>query len=163
MFVDHLDPRGFYHIEHERDGVVLDAFDIHNGITNVGRNGMLDAFFNVGSQASTFYIGIVDTNSFTAFSAADTSAAHSGWIEFDDYNGTLRGVWGQGAASGQTVTNGSVLTFTFNATGVIQGIFVITDGTKGGNIGLLWSTASFNTTLNVQSGDILRVTYTVTI
>ena len=53
------------------------------------------------------------------------------------------------------------MVYNFTGNGAVQGVLVISDGTKGGTIGILWSTAAFNAVLNVLSGDQLRVTYTI--
>lgn len=160
------DLKGTVNYELYRGGKLLQARSVPNGITNGAKNALLDAWFNGGSSSgSIWYIGLVDESTYTSFATTDTMDSHSGWTELTSYtvggNGLLRGTWGQGSASGQAVTNGTAVEFDFTATGIVQGIFAVSDGTKSGNIGTLWSTASFNAPLNVESGDQLRVTYTV--
>ena len=153
--------RGKYTIQHIRDGKVLSEFDVDNGIVNVGKNKLLDVMFGAVAAISPWYLGLVDNASFSAFAAADTMASHAGWIENDDYGEATRPEWTEGAAASQSITNATAVTFTMNATATIKGIFVTSVDTKNGTTGTLWSTAAFNSTVAVQNGDLLKVTYTV--
>ena len=66
------------------------------------------------------------------------------------------------AAASQGVTNGTTSDFTMNATATIKGLFLNSDSTKSGTAGLLFSTAAFSGgNQSVNSGDTLKVTYTV--
>ena len=110
----------------------------------------------------------MDASTFTQFQATDVMTSHTGWAEFSSYtvsgNGTNRGTWSQGSAAAQAITNASPVTYDFtgfSGTASVQGIFVVSDPAKTGTAGLLWSSASFLAPLSVQSGDQLRVTYTV--
>jgi hypothetical protein len=92
---------------------------------------------------------------------ADTMASHVGWTENQDYSETVRQDWLPGAASSQSITNGSAATFTINGTATLGGIFVTSSGLKGGTVGTLWSTANFASDLSVVSSDVVKITYTV--
>jgi hypothetical protein len=52
--------------------------------------------------------------------------------------------------------------FVFNATKTIYGAFLISNSTKGGTTGTLFSAARFATAKSVESGDELLLTYTFT-
>jgi hypothetical protein len=163
--VDLLDPRGVFHIEHIRDGEVIAEFDVKNVVCNAAKNDLLNVYFNRTSTQAGWYIGLVDNSTFSSQSANDTSSSHSGWTEFTNYdigsNTTHRGTWGQGSPSGQQITNSSPVVYNFDGSGTIWGIFVISDITKGGTIGILWSVAPFGAPIPVLINDNLRVTYTI--
>lgn len=158
---DIFHPRGKFHIQHIRDGVILQEFDVDNGITNGGKDSLLNVYFNSASQITTWYVGLVDNASFSAFAAADTISSHAGWIENQDYDEATRVSWGSGSSSGQSITNATADTFTMSATKTIKGIFLNSVSTKGGTTGTLWSTAAFGSTVSVNDNDLLKVTYTV--
>lgn len=158
---DVLDPRGRFKVEHIRDGNVIGVYEFPNGITNAGKDSLLNVYFHSATQITTWYVGLVDNSGFSAFAAADTASSHSGWTESQDYGESTRVSWGMDASSGQSITNSTADTFTMNATKTIKGIFVISNSTKGGTTGTLWSTAAFGSTVSVNSADLLKVTYTV--
>jgi hypothetical protein len=167
---DAVGPKGIIKYELYRGGKLLVAPTLApNGVANLAKNTLLDMWFNGGAgSGSAWAIGLVDQSTYTAFQATDTITSHSGWTEFTSYtvsgSGTTRGNWAQGAAAGQAVTNPSPVVFDFagiTGTATVQGIFVVSSITKGGTDGLLWSSASFLAPLTVQTGDQLRVTYTV--
>lgn len=155
--------KGHYKMEHWRDGQLLQEYEFDNLIVNVGKNSLLDVYFNSGTQiaSSSWYFGVINDSGFTNIQAADTMASHAGWTEFTGYTQTTRPLWGQGAASGQQVTNGSPIVINVNATGTIRGGFITTQNTKGGTTGTLFSAAQLATALPVNSGDEIRFTYTV--
>jgi hypothetical protein len=135
-----------------------------NGVVNLALNDVLNVYLRNTAATANWYIGLVDNASFTGFAAADTVAAHSGWVENTNYSNPTRVQWSPGAASNQGVTNS--VTADFNMTPVspvtIKGLFLCSDNTKGGTGGLLFATAAFtggNQTVN--NGDTLKVTYTV--
>lgn len=168
---DGLAPKGFFGYELLRGGKILvPRTFVRNAVTNTAKNRMLDGWFNAGTieTNTTWSIGLVDGGTYTAFQVTDTMTSHTGWEEFTNYTvggvGTNRGLWSQGAASGQAVTNASPVAFDFTGitgTATIQGIFVVSNITKNSTSNLLWSTAAFLSPLAVENGDQLRVTYTV--
>lgn len=156
-----LNMKGKWVVEHVRDGVVINEFECPNGIVDAGMNALLNVMFDSGSQITAWYIGLIDNASFSALAAGDTASSHAGWIEATAYSESVRQTWTAGSASARSITNSSTVNFSINSTKTIYGIFVISDSTKSGTTGTLWSTAAFGTTVSVQSGDSLRVTYTV--
>jgi hypothetical protein len=129
-----------------------------NGIVDEGIDMLLEAGFNSGTQSGDWYIGLIDNSPAPTLANGDTLASHAGWTENSDYAGN-RPAWGEGTASGRTITNATTADFVMNATVVIYGIFVGDQAT--GTSGTLWSTAAFSSTASVTSGDTLKVTYTV--
>lgn len=133
-----------------------------NGVTNNALNDVLNVYLRNTAATANWYIGLVDNTSFTGFAAADTIASHAGWIENTAYSNSNRVQWSAAAASSQGVTNTTTCDFSMSGSATIKGLFLASDNTKGGTAGNLFSTAAFsggNQTVN--SGDTLKVTYTV--
>jgi len=156
--------KGKFHVEHWRDGEMLSKQDFTNLITDIGKQQLLNIMFESATQITTWFIGLVDNSAWSAFAAADTMVTHAGWVELQAYNEATRNAWTPGAASGTgtvTITNGTAVTFTMNATHVVKGIFINSIGTKGGTTGTLWAETAFAATVAVNNADLIKVTYTV--
>lgn len=155
---------GTYRVEHWRDGKLINTLKGKNLITNAGKNSMLGIMFHADTQLTAWYIGLVDNASFSTFAVGDTMSSHSGWLESVAYSDSTRQSWGVGAASGQSITNGSAAVFNINVNStVIKGIFVTSISTKSGTTGTLWNGVAFSSNLSVNSGDQIKVTYTVSL
>jgi hypothetical protein len=154
---------GKWRSEHWRSGKLLDVYDTHNDITTPAKNSLFDTMFNAATQigASSWVAGLIDNSGFTGYNASDTMSSHTGWTEWTSYTQTTRVAWGQGAASAAAITNASPITFDINGTGTIRGLFITTVATKGGTTGLLWSAASYSSTVAVVPGDQIRSTYSL--
>jgi len=175
-----LNPRGRFQVEHWRDGRLIGQYAFPNGITDEGKDQILNTQFDAATQITTWYLGLIDNANFNALNDADTyddiDQAGNGWDEFSDYtdagNGdstTTRPVWNPDAAASQSISNGTVVVFDITATGTIKGLFLVGGGTAPENKGdhatgsTLWATALFDSgDVDVQNGDQLKATYTVT-
>jgi hypothetical protein len=149
--------KGSVHIEHyDRYGNIINEFDVLNGITNEGKNKILNDMFNGGTQTAnnSWFIGLIDNSGFSALASTDTMASHAGWTEFTTYSQAARVAWGSGSSTAQSTTNATPATFDVTGTGTIYGIFVTTNSTKGGTSGTMWSTAGFSAAVPVSSGDL---------
>lgn len=155
--------RGKWQLEHVRNGAVIGTQDFPNDITNQGKNSLFEIMFHDGTQiaSSSWFIGLISSSSYSALAAGDVMSSHAGWTELTGYTQSTRVAWGPGAAASQSITNASPATFDINATGTAKGVFVVSNSTKGGTTGTLWSTALFSADVPVANGDQLRVTYTV--
>ena len=167
-----LDPHGVFHVEHWRAGKLLKEFDCENGVTNEGKDALLDIMFHADTQITTWYLaplkdqtgaGIQDDDTYVAIGQAGDE-----WTESQDYTEGVRQAFVEGPASGQQINNsGNKAIFTMNATVTIDGIICVGGGTapttKGDNAGggTLWATALFAATVDVENLDELKVTYTV--
>jgi hypothetical protein len=143
-----------------RDG---DDFFLENGVTTPGCNYLLDVGFRAQSQLASWYAGLINASGFTSVSANDTAASHAGWTEFTGYSDSTRRQWSPGAASAGVLINATAMSFTINASGSVQGIFVISDNTKGGTSGTLWSTATEASPRTVTSGQAFNAIYELTL
>ena len=176
---DQLQPRGRFVVEHFRNGVKIGQYEFPNGITNEGKNKLLDVMFHAVSPVTTWWLGMIDNAGYTAQAATDTYAnigqAGNQWAEFTGYNdagngesSSTRPAWTVGAAASQASTNASPVVFDITASGTVVGLFLVggianahnkSDHAAGG---VLWATASFSTgNVPVNPSDQLKVTYTV--
>jgi hypothetical protein len=154
---------GRFVVEHwDRDETLKAIYEVPNGIVDVGLNHILDTQFNGGTPITTWYIGLVDNATFSAFADADTLSSHGGWDEFTSYTESNRVTWASDAAATRAVSNSTTADFSINATGNLKGIFVSSNNVKTtGNTGTLWATAAFSSVVATANGDTLKVTYTV--
>ena len=133
-----------------------------NSVTNAGLNSVLNVYLNAATQITVWYIGLVDVTGFTAFASSDTAASHAGWTEVTAYAAATRPAWTGTSSTAQSTSNSSTVNFAINATKQVKGIFFISENTKSGSTGTLFSTAAFTAgNQSVASGDTLQVTYTV--
>lgn len=134
-----------------------------NILVNVGLDYMLDvAIGGAGSQAqiNPFFIGLTDGTPTVA--AGDTHASHAGWVEVTAYSGTNRLDWAEGAASGQSITNASAVSFTMSATTTVGGAYLTEDQAHATTTGLLLAARAFTGgDQGVDNLDVLDVTYTI--
>lgn len=181
---DPLDPKGYFLVEHYRNGEKIGEYRTKNTIVNEGRNKLLDVMFHSATQITTWYIGLIDNDGVSApivsntYAAIRTSGSANNWDEMtagayeisgDD---TIRATWNPDAASGQEITNSTPLTFTITSTGdgmTVYGLFVCgghADCEDQGNYdasgGVLWCGTAFSgDPIPVLENDELKVTYTV--
>ena len=143
---------------HDKNGNLIGIYDIFNAVVTAGVNHILDVEFNGASQSSSWYVGLVGT--WTAFNSADTLAVHAGWLEATPYAGG-RPQWTVGGAAARAITNPVTVDFAITSGATLKGIFICDAAT--GTVGTLWSEAAFSLAANVNIGDILKVTYTLSI
>ena len=101
---------GRFNVEHwGADGKLISSQDFNNGITNLGKNFILDVMFNdqTAILQNSWFISIIDNAGFTALDATDTPSSHTGWTELEAYTEANRVAWGSGSASSQSTTNSS--------------------------------------------------------
>lgn len=156
---------GHYHVVcRDKYGNIKWEDDAYNLITNVGINDVLNEYIRGTTQTTAWYMGLVDNAGFTAFANADTASSHSGWAESIAYSNGARLQWSPGAASGQSITNGSSVNFSINATATIRGLFISSVATLSATTGILFSEAAFSGgNQSVNSGDTLQCTYTLSL
>lgn len=148
------------------DGQVKWEENLKNLVVNVGLKDMNDKYFSGSSYTATWYIGLYGAAASNTPAAGDTAASHAGWTEIVPYSNATRPAATFAAA---TTADPSVITnsaspsaFTINATATVGGAFLISDNTKGGSTGVLFSASDFAAPgdRSVASGDQLNVTYT---
>lgn len=165
--VGNLPIGGFFVVEcYGPDGKLKWEDKAENGVTDVGIASLLNVNFRSATQITAWYIGLVDNAGFVAFAAGDTAASHTGWSEVSSasYSQSTRVQWSPAAPSGGAIVNTTSADHSMvnSSTLTVKGLFVISDSTKGGTAGTLFSTAAFTGgTQAVNSGDTLKVTYTI--
>jgi hypothetical protein len=161
--------RGHFYVEHYRPNefgelLLLQILEIDNGITTVGLNYLLGGGFHSDTQITGWYLFPIDNTSYSALSSADTMGSHAGWIESAAYSESTRPSWGPGAASAGSILNSTPVVMTVNADSTaLVGMGVTSVATKSGTTGTLWATGLFGAVQNMNSGDVLKITYTVTL
>jgi len=153
--------RGEFKLEHFRNGKKIGECIAHNDVVNEGLDKILDIMFHGTTPISPWHVGLIDNDGFTSLSNSDTLASHAGWTEYTDYDGN-RKEWTEDAASSQSITNTTVVTFDIDTDSqTIYGIFLCS--VASGTTGTLWATAPLSGgTLAVNDGDQVKLTYTVT-
>ena len=180
-----LEPNGHFIVEHFRmnkeTGIreLIGKYEFPNGITDQGKNAMLNVKFNGATALTTWYLGLID-GAGEVLAATDTYDGigdTNGWAEFTDYtdaansdSAVTRPQWNPADSTAKQVINASVIVFDITATGLVNGVFVVAgpnaqtkgDSTASGNE--LWSTSSFSGgEVSVDNLDQLKVTYFVNI
>ncbi len=155
-------PGGMFDVEFSRNGKVFEKFDTHNLVVTQGKNSILDVYFGAATQITSWYMGLVTNSSFTAFAAGDTAAqigGSNGWTESTVYSGGARKAWTPAAASAGSITNTSVVTFNITSSDTLKGAFIVSS--SSGTSGKLWAEVAFPSTVPVNNGDDVKVTYTL--
>ena len=154
--------RGHYKVTcRNADGSVKWVDEFSNIIVNTGLDHVLDVTLDAGSQITTWYVGLKGSGTPVA---GDTSASHAGWSEVTAYSQATRQTWTGGSVTNQSINNsGAPASFTINSDStVIHGAFLISNSTKGGSTGTLFSAGNFASSKSLDNGEILEITVTFT-
>lgn len=144
-----------------KDGTPLWVEEIHNLVTTVGKNDVLNKYFKGSAYTAAWYVGLKGPG--TA-AVSDTMASHSGWAEVTGYSESVRPALTLGTVSGGSVNNSAAkATYSINATVTIAGAFLVNNSAKGGTTGELYSVGDFAAARTLASGDSLQVTITLTV
>lgn len=137
-----------------------------NLVVNAGLKDMNDKYFAGSAYTAVWYLGLYGAAASNNPAAGDTAASHAGWVEVTTYSNATRPVCTFGAA---TTADPSVISnsaspavFNINGTATVGGAFLISNNTKGGTTGILFSAADFQAPgdRSVANGDTLTLTYT---
>lgn len=150
----------------DKDGNLKWEAKSPNLVVNVGLKDMNDTYFTGSGYTATWFIGLYGAGSSNNPAAGDTAASHAGWTEVVPYSDATRPAASFAAA---TTADPSVITnsanpavFNINATSTVGGAFLISNSTKSGTTGVLFSASDFAAPGDrvVASGDTINVTYT---
>lgn len=151
---------GEYNCQIIRDGKVIDEWVEKNLVVNEGLNRLLNVMFNSAAQTATWYLGLFEGN-YTPVAGVTAATIAAASTETTAYTSTTRVEFAEATSTAQSTTNSaSRASFVFNAAKTIYGAFLISDNTKGGTTGYLFSAARFSAPKAVESGDELLLTYT---
>jgi hypothetical protein len=138
---------------------VIDEFEVENLVVNEGLNDLLNVYFNSGTQKPSWYMGLFEGN-YTPVATDTAAGIASAATESSAYASATRPAWTPASPASQSITNAaSRASFVFNATKTIYGAFLISNNTKGGTAGVLFSASRFASAKNVASADELLLTY----
>jgi hypothetical protein len=150
----------------DKDGVLKWDAESHNLVVNVGLKDMNEKYFTGSAYTATWFVGLYGAGSSNNPAAGDTAASHAGWTEVTTYSQAARpaATFGTSTTADPSVISNSAspASFSINGTTTVGGAFLISDSTKGGTTGILFSAADFASPgdRSVVSGDTLVVTYT---
>jgi len=150
---------------HDIEGNLKWSAEKHNLVVNVGLKDMNDKYFSGSAYTAAWFIGLYGAGASNTPAAGDTAASHAGWTEVTAYSQATRPAATFAAATTadpSVITNSaSVAVFSINGTTTVGGAFLISNNTKGGTTGILFSAADFQSPGDraVVSGDTLNVTY----
>jgi hypothetical protein len=148
------------------DGQVKWEESLTNLVVNQGLQNMNTEYFKGSGYTATWYLGLYGSGATNDPTANDTAASHPGFTEIVPYSNATRPAATFGTA---TTADPSVITnsaspavFTINATATVGGAFLISDNTKSGTAGVLFSASDFAAPGDraVSTGDTINVTYT---
>lgn len=147
------------------DGTVKWEVSKPNLVVNQGLQDMNTKYFKGSTYTATWYVGLYGAASSNDPTASDTAASHPGFTEVTPYSNATRPAvtFGTATTADPSVIDNSAVpaSFTINATATVGGAFLISDNTKGGTAGVLFSASDFVAPGDriVSSGDTLLVTY----
>lgn len=150
----------------DKDGNRKWEAESKNLVVNVGLQDMNTQYFKGVSYSAAWYIGLYGAAASNNPAAGDTAALHAGWTENTTYSNATRpaATFGTATTADPSVISNSAspASFSINGTTTIGGAFLISNNTKGGSTGILFSAADFQSPgdRSVVSGDTLNVTYT---
>jgi hypothetical protein len=150
----------------DKDGNIKWTAKSPNLVVNVGLKDMNDKYFSGATYTAAWFIGVYGAGSSNNPAAGDTAASHAGWTEVTTYSQATRPAASFAAATTadpSVITNSaSPATFSINGTTTVGGAFLISNNTKGGTTGILFSASDFTSPgdRSVVNGDTLNVTYT---
>lgn len=158
---------GVYKIEcFDKDGNLKWVAESNNLVVNVGLQDMNQKYFAGSTYSATWFLGLYGAGASNTPAAGDTASSHAGWTEIVPYSNATRPACSFGTATTadpSVISNSSsVAAFTINATATVGGAFLISNSTKSGTTGTLFSASDFSSPgdRSVVSGDTLNVTYT---
>ena len=150
----------------DKDGKLKWEVSTHNLVVNVGLQDMNTQYFKGSAYTAAWYIGLYGAGASTTPAAGDTMASHAGWTEAVPYSNATRpaATFGTATTADPSVIDNSAspASFTINATATVGGAFLVSNSTKSGSTGILFSASDFTAPgdRSVVSGDTLNVTYT---
>jgi hypothetical protein len=148
------------------DGQVKWEENLKNLVVNQGLQDMNTKYFTGSAYTAAWYVGLYGAAASNDPTAADTAASHPGFTEVVPYSNATRpaATFGTATTADPSVisNSASAAIFTINATSTVGGAFLISDNTKSGSAGVLFSASDFAAPGDraVASGDQINVTYT---
>jgi hypothetical protein len=163
---ENMSAKGRFIVEcFDKDGNLKWREDNENLVVNVGLQDMNTKYFSGSSYTAAWYIGLYGAGASNTPAAGDTMSSHAGWTENTTYSNATRpqAVFGTATTANPSVisNSASVAVFNINGTTTVGGAFLVSNSTKGGSTGTLFSASDFQSPGDraVVNGDTLNVTY----
>ena len=153
---------GEFWLERWRGDTLIKRYRAKNGLTTAGLNDALETLVRQGTLR-TWRIGLIDDTDFDEVDVADTMASHAGWTELTSYDEASRPLWGPAAVTGKLAVNSSSVAFTLSADASIKGLFLSSDGTKGGTTGILLCTGLFDDAAAMLDNEVAKCFYRISV
>ena len=154
---------------YDKDGALKWEAEEDNLVVNVGLQYMCGTALTSVTQVTSWFIGLYGSGATNSPAAGDTMSSHAGWTEVVAYSQATRPACTFATATtanpSVATNSASVAAFTINATTTVGGAFLVSNSTKSGTTGTLFSAADFSSPGDraVTSGDTLNVTYTLSL
>jgi hypothetical protein len=165
---DILSAKGHFKVECiGADGELKWEDEIHNLVTTVGKNDILDKYLAGSAYTQTIRMGLKGAGTAVV---GDTQASHGAWLEqglanAPTYTGNRPSPAFSAASAGSKTTSAAV-SFAITSSGTVAGCFINNGGsaTKDDTTGVLFSAGDFSGgNRAVINGDTLNVTYTLSV
>ncbi len=136
----------------------------HNIVTNEGLDRILDVMFHAATAITTWYCGLVETDT---SEAAGMTYDVPVFTESTAYDEATRPEYEEASSSSQSITNAAnKAVFTIDATKTMYGAALFSVNTKGdhtqGANNVLYCYAKFGASRGVIDNDVVNLTYAVT-
>jgi len=158
---------GVYRMECiDKYGNVKWVAEEHNLVVNAGLAYMAGSALTSVTAITSWFLGLYGAAASNTPAAADTMSSHAGWTEVVPYSNATRPactfVTATTADPSVATNSASPATFNINATSTVGGAFLVSNSTKSGSTGTLFSASDFSAPgdRSVVSGDTINVTYT---
>jgi hypothetical protein len=154
---------------YDKDGKLKWEAEEKNLVVNQGLQYMCGTALTSVTQITTWYIGLYGAGASNTPAATDTMSSHAGWTEVVPYSNATRPACTFATATtanpSVATNSASVAAYSINATSTVGGAFLVSNSTKSGSTGTLFSAADFSSPGDraVVSGDTLNVTYTLSL
>ena len=140
----------------------IDGIVVKNSLTTEGIEYLKNAAVRGSvSPISQWYCGVISNHEFVGAFPSDTMSEHGGWLEATDYSEGDRQQWSPDSPTAGQITNGTAMVVSWTSDVVINGLFIVSNSTKGGTSGTLLATAILNSPLSRSSGQTSNLTYTL--